>query len=81
MKEVSKFVSNLIQIGIRNEMQRIVKEIEKLRVEEKSIQEACQHPDVEKVAGSNTGNYDPSSDRYWYDCNCPDCLKRWTEDQ
>ena len=69
------------QIGIKREMQRIVKEIEVLEVEENSIQETCQHPDVEKIPKGNTGNWSPDDDKYWYNCKCPDCLKWWTEDQ
>lgn len=45
------------------------------------IQDACEHPNVLKKARSNTGNYDPSNDSYWYDCHCPDCDKFWQEDQ
>jgi hypothetical protein len=46
-----------------------------------ALQEACPHPDATKEPKANTGNYDPSSDCYWYDCHCPDCGKFWTEDQ
>lgn len=41
----------------------------------------CAHPRAVKVARSNVGNYDPSADRYWYACECPDCGRRWSEDQ
>jgi hypothetical protein len=41
------------------------------------LQELCQHPDLNKQHGSNTGNYDPSVDIYWTDYFCPDCNKSW----
>lgn len=47
----------------------------------KAIQDACVHPGVVKVPKSDTGNYDPHADRYWYECRCPVCLKQWQEDQ
>jgi hypothetical protein len=45
--------------------------------------ESCKHPSeyVEKVAGSNTGNWCESDDSYWYDCKCSLCNSRWTEEQ
>lgn len=58
-------------------------EIKKLSAELKEIQDECSHPEscTTKVAKSNTGNYDPSCDRYWYDFHCSLCDKRWSEDQ
>jgi len=57
------------------------KHIIEIRTKIEDIQKACSHPEaaVTKEAGSNTGNYDPSCDSYWYDyfCNC--CEKRWRE--
>lgn len=47
----------------------------------RTLQAACPHTQVTKVAKSNTGNYDPSVDSYWYEFSCPDCGKWWTEDQ
>lgn len=41
----------------------------------------CRHPDAEKTYHGDSGNYDPNDDRYWYEFYCPDCGKRWTEDQ
>ena len=29
----------------------------------------------------DTGNYDPTCDRYWDECKCPDCDKFWMEDK
>lgn len=48
---------------------------------ERELQAVCTHPSVTKKACSNTGNYDPSADSYWYECKCPDCGKQWNEDQ
>ena len=47
----------------------------------KMLQDKCTHPDVTKEYKSNTGNYDPSADSYWINLHCPDCDKRWREDQ
>lgn len=49
-----------------------------------AIQMACTHPKevLTKKSRSNTGGYDgPSSDSYWYDCECGLCEKLWSEDQ
>lgn len=45
------------------------------------IQESCEHPNVTKRYGANTGNYDPQSDYYYIDWKCPDCRKVWTTEQ
>jgi hypothetical protein len=45
------------------------------------FQNGCPHINVVKTACSNTGNYDPSDDSYWYTFKCPDCDKFWREDQ
>lgn len=46
----------------------------------REIQAACDHPNVNKVHKSNTGNYDPHADCYWTEFVCPDCGKFWHED-
>jgi hypothetical protein len=46
-----------------------------------AIQGGCTHPNAKKESKSSTGNYDRSHDSYWKDCVCPDCGKRWTEEQ
>lgn len=47
------------------------------------IMAECSHPKDVVVSEnkSNTGNYDPSSDRYWTDHHCTFCDKRWRTDQ
>jgi hypothetical protein len=45
------------------------------------LQAQCTHPSATKTPKSNTGNWDRSQDAYWYDFSCPDCGKRWSEDQ
>lgn len=44
---------------------------------------SCKHPKqyVTRVAGSNTGNWCPDDDSYWYDCTCSLCNSKWQEDQ
>lgn len=58
-------------------------QIRELQASIATIQDICIHPEeaVIKVAGANTGNYDPSADCYWYTCTCGLCDKMWTEDQ
>ncbi|SOK58350.1 hypothetical protein [Yersinia phage fHe-Yen9-04] len=45
------------------------------------FQEECTHEYVQIRARSNTGNYDPSQNSYWYEIKCKCCNKRWDEDQ
>ena len=42
---------------------------------------ACKHLNATRIARSNAGNYDPSSDRCWWECSCPDCGYGWTVPQ
>ena len=44
-------------------------------------QNSCTHPGATRTPRANTGNYDPGCDSYWMECVCPDCGKRWQEDQ
>lgn len=41
----------------------------------------CRHYDLTGEYGANTGNWCASDDYYWVDFSCPNCGKRWTEDQ
>jgi hypothetical protein len=77
MEETDKFM----HIGIKAEIARLNKEITELINKRESIKRLCKHINVEKIAKSSTGNYDPSCDRFWYECTCSDCLEYWTEDQ
>jgi hypothetical protein len=47
----------------------------------RNLQKICKHVNAEKIPNSDTGNWDRGQDSYWYDCSCPDCDKRWMEDQ
>lgn len=69
------------QEEIRNWRIDVQKTINENQSTLKWIQHKCTHPDVIKEYKANTGNYDPSSDRYWINFHCPDCDKRWREDQ
>lgn len=46
------------------------------------IQEMCEHPaeTLRKEYKANTGNYDPSSDKYWVEFWCELCNKQWSAD-
>lgn len=52
----------------------------KLEAKLHGIQEACRHKRVEKKHCGDTGNYDPSNDRYWTEFKCLDCDKYWEEE-
>lgn len=66
---------------IRNKRRAIGDKFVKLSIQLDELQSECTHPDVTKKYGGNTGNYDPSADRYWIDWRCPDCDKFWRTDQ
>lgn len=60
---------------------RINKRIQKAYKELADLQNSCPHTNVTRTPKANTGNYDPSADRYWYEFKCPDCGKFWIKDQ
>lgn len=62
-------------------VQEINLRIKALERQKAEIQNKCSHPGHTRTARANTGNYDPFSDRYWYDCKCTLCEKFWREDQ
>lgn len=66
---------------VRRKWASIDRREEKLAHELAKLQDLCVHSNVTKKYDSNTGNYDPSADSYWIDFFCPDCRKRWREDQ
>ena len=43
------------------------------------MQELCKHPNAHAVGKSSTGNYDPTQDCSWWEYDCPDCDKHWTD--
>ncbi len=45
------------------------------------FQEECPHEYVQVESFSDTGNYDPSEDSYWFEIVCKCCNGRWNEDQ
>jgi len=59
---------------------RLKREIDEKYVELYAHQEKCKHKLATYKHGANTGNYDPSDNRYWTNWVCPTCLKRWTVD-
>lgn len=68
-----------MNIGFRKAQLELL--IEALQKDLASLKESCTHPNVAKIAKSDTGNWCPVDDAYWYECKCPDCDKRWNEDQ
>jgi hypothetical protein len=45
------------------------------------LQKECKHSSLSRIPKSDTGNYDRSGDRYWFEYNCSDCGKSWEETQ
>jgi len=70
-----------IQEMIKNSVEELLKSVKDLNLLVIEFQVVCTHPNASKEARSNTGNWDPSADSYWYQCKCPDCQKAWTEEQ
>jgi hypothetical protein len=62
-------------------VEKIYKKIADLRAQIVKIQDECEHTKVIKMPRANLDNYDPTQDRYWYDCVCKECDKRWEQDQ
>ena len=71
-------------MNLQTKVYRINTKIAALEAELRGIRElVCKHPDetLLRKSGANTGNYDPSSDCYWYDFHCQICGKKWTTEQ
>lgn len=64
-----------------DKIQKIRTKISDLNLKIKDIQDNCFHPIVKRIAKSNSGNYDPHADSYWYEFYCQECGKYWQEDQ
>jgi hypothetical protein len=59
----------------------IKKHLDKWNTNYKILQQECQHTNkISKNEGS-TGNWDRNDDCWWKSHYCPDCDKRWTEEQ
>ena len=67
-----------------SQLRELVDRVSKPYLDElEKLVEGCGHPhgSVVKVPHSNTGNYDPSADCYWFSCTCGVCGRQWQEDQ
>lgn len=67
--------------SIKTRVDRIHNAFTKLQKDLKRLQDECTHPNVEKEYKADTGNWDRGDDSYWINFDCPDCRKRWMEDQ
>lgn len=65
----------------RLEFLKIKKEVLAAYEKMYEFQENCPHTYLKIKARSDTGNYDPSQDSYWYEIECKCCGSRWNEDQ
>lgn len=61
-------------------VKKLYKEIEVLKVCIEDIQNNCLHENIIKKYYGDTGNYDPNDDSYYTDFHCLDCNKSWTEE-
>ena len=66
---------------IRRKMATLKKTQAKVTSEMQLLRMECPHNTPKYKYNGSTGNYDPSSDGYWIEWNCPDCEKHWTTDQ
>ena len=76
MSEIVSSVLNILQRRIQ-----IEQEIGQAYMNLKSLQEECTHPALVGTFRSDTGNWSEVDDNYWVEFKCPDCGKRWDEDQ
>lgn len=66
---------------VRRKLEKLRIKEDKLKLEFKTLRDICGHVNYTKKAGGNSGNYDPSSDYYWYDWSCQDCGRTFTTEQ
>jgi hypothetical protein len=66
---------------IRRRFETIERHQERWELAEKELQTICKHPSADKKYRGDSGNWDRSQDSYWIEFKCPDCGKRWIEDQ
>jgi hypothetical protein len=70
-----------LQREIREKRENIQRNMDMANANLLALREQCTHPNAKKENKSSTGNWDRSQDAYWKECVCPDCGKRWTEEQ
>ena len=76
MSKIVSSVLNILQRRIQIEQQ-----IAQAYTSLKALQEECAHPALVGIFRSDTGNWSRSDDVYWVEFKCPDCGKRWDENQ
>lgn len=59
----------------------LYRRIKEIQCKIETHQSKCKHINILKTPHSNTGNFDPNDDCYWYVCKCENCNKVWTENQ
>ena len=74
---------DLMQKGLHDRVIELNAEVSKLSEELIHLQDICTHPaeTLYRKGNSNTGNYCPGDDKYWYDFHCKCCGRRWTTPQ
>ena len=67
--------------AIERKRQRILTKIAEWEQKLSTLQQECQHKNVDAKYHRDTGNYDSSMNRSWIDWRCNDCDKRWETPQ
>ena len=68
-------------LSIKQKVDKIHDKLHRLQTDLIRLQDECDHPNVVREYKSSTGNWDRGDDAYWINFTCPDCRKRWMEDQ
>ena len=68
-------------LSISQRHEQIVQRLSEAYVDLSTLQEECTHPGLVGTYKADTGNWSRSDDAYWVEFRCPDCSKRWDEDQ
>lgn len=61
------------------EIEKLLKRRTKIDEQIAAFCENCPHENATRTPQARVGGYD-YPDKYWYDCRCNDCGKKWLED-
>lgn len=71
----------LNQRQIRNRAISLKSRMDKLNECYKDLQQICTHPNKDSKRDGTGSMWCKDDEAYWINHYCPDCDKRWTEDQ
>jgi hypothetical protein len=66
---------------VRRKALTIKKHLDKWNTAYKALQQECQHPNKDSKRDGTGSMWCKTDEAYWINHYCPDCDKRWTEDQ